>query len=727
MLKSASTQTSFEGRETSGGGESGLVSEFVRRLAGGEGQDAVAWLDRYPELGERRTFVLDLAFEEYCHRVKKGDQIEADAFAARFGRFEGDVRRLLSVQNLLAEIPGLDTTSEVFPWPSAGDQLGRFKIIDALGRGGFARVYLASEPAAGDRWLVLKASRQQAGEANILGKLEHPNIVKLHFVEQDPRTRLSLVGMPYCGEATLDDVVSKINEDGRLPAHASAVYELAAGRSRRLPQSMNEVPRSAKQMSYTAGIVEILAQLADALAHAHQQGICHGDVKPSNVLLDFTGRPLLLDFNLSTDGCRYAWQLGGTLPYLPPELSQLILHGDPAAIVKPDERSDVFSLGVLAFELLSGRLPFCGRDSQPQKGGLAALAAAQLACTTKGIPSLRNINHDVDPELQALVESCLHQDVDKRPTAAVLCKRLRSWQSPAAQLRRWVSRHLRGIAAVIASAMLIAVAAWIWEMQREPYPLRELRACHAALVAGNLVEAMAHAERAASAAPTDWRMRAARGEILAMKGEYYYAIEEFRRAKSLCDEPALDAIIGYCYSKEAQHIAAVRSYDTAKEEGFAKAWMLNNLGYEYALTAKIPQARAVLDQAIHEDPGLVESYYNRAGLALLYFDARNPPPLDASIQDANTAIELQPGNPDLHILAMDLIARKTPLTAETRSDLQRHLRQAVALGGSLTKIRAKHYLAEIPEAEEILSHPQQPSPPPLPHLLPPPQYFFLNE
>src|SRR4029079_17314617 len=107
-------------------------------------------------------------------------------------------------------------------------------------------------------------------------------------------------------------------------------------------------------LSYVESVVWLGGCLADGLAHAHERGVLHRDLKPANVLLTDEGQPMLLDFNLAEDaraGGPGAAAVGGTLGYMAPEHLEAY-RGSPRAV---DARSDLYSLGVILFELLTGR------------------------------------------------------------------------------------------------------------------------------------------------------------------------------------------------------------------------------------------------------------------------------------------------------------------------------------------------------------------------------------
>jgi hypothetical protein len=197
-----------------------------------------------------------------------------------------------------------------------GAQLGKYRVVERLSAGGMAQVYKAYQPDL-DRYVALKVLSADLGqtpafvqqferEAKTLARLEHPNILPLYDSGYTPDGRPYLV-MQYVRGGTLADCLGR-------------------------PQPLDEV-------------VPIISQVGDALAYAHARGVVHRDVKPSNILLTDTGRVLLADFGIAA-APNTADDSAGTRGYIAPERRD----GKPI-----DGRTDIFSLGVILYELLSGK------------------------------------------------------------------------------------------------------------------------------------------------------------------------------------------------------------------------------------------------------------------------------------------------------------------------------------------------------------------------------------
>jgi eukaryotic-like serine/threonine-protein kinase len=163
--------------------------------------------------------------------------------------------------------------------------------------------------------------------------------------------------------------------------------------------------------------VWIVARLADGLEHAHSRGLLHRDLKPANILLAGDGTPMLLDFNLSVqtlpepaeNEVRRAF-VGGTLPYMSPEHLDAFNSRDSTAAGAVDERSDIYALGLILFEILAGEHPF----PEVPPGGSLQGAIELLTASRRHVPSLRARCPDIPWSLDALVSKCLEFDPARR-------------------------------------------------------------------------------------------------------------------------------------------------------------------------------------------------------------------------------------------------------------------------------------------------------------------------
>jgi serine/threonine protein kinase/formylglycine-generating enzyme required for sulfatase activity len=216
--------------------------------------------------------------------------------------------------------------------PGDPTKIGRYRIIRRLGQGGFARVYLGHDDDL-DRPVAIKVPNPQRmtqpedleaflAEARNLAKLDHPNIVAVHDVGRT--------------DDGLCFVVSKLIEGSDLAV--------------RITQNRPSFRDSA----------ELVATIAEALHYAHTKGLVHRDIKPANILIDPSGKPCLADFGLALrdEDFGKGSGLAGTPSYMSPEQAR----GEGHLV---DGRSDIFSLAVVFYELLTGRRPFRG-DSRLQ-------------------------------------------------------------------------------------------------------------------------------------------------------------------------------------------------------------------------------------------------------------------------------------------------------------------------------------------------------------------------
>ena len=251
-------------------------------------------------------------------------------------------------------------------WPNPGDSYLGFNLLRELGRGGFARVFLAEEWALGNRKVAVKIAREVRSEAETLGRIEHPNIVPIHSVRLDPATGLTVVCMPFVGEATLATVLQKLPRQGRkVPRSPKFIVENLQTEARSDAQPGEVFARG----TYVEAVVEIGLGVAGALAFMHQRGVVHRDVKPANVLMGPDAVPRILDFNLAHDAnSSKPGDFGGTPTYMAPEQLEAMAAGRSAqATIGP--AADLFSLGVILYQMLTGEHPFGPLNDLTPPGG----------------------------------------------------------------------------------------------------------------------------------------------------------------------------------------------------------------------------------------------------------------------------------------------------------------------------------------------------------------------
>ncbi|MFO0929014.1 MAG: serine/threonine-protein kinase [Gemmataceae bacterium] len=309
--------------------------------------------------------------------------------------------------------------------PVEGQRLGDFQLLRLLGSGAFGRVFLARQVSLG-RAVALKVSRRQGEEARTLAGLEHDHIVRVFSETVDADRDLLLLCMQYVPGVTLEALIAALPPGdppgccGRaildlIDAQVSTptALDLAALRDREALAGMDRV-----EAGCWMG-----ARLAEALAHAHAQGVLHRDIKPANILVNRYGRPMLVDFNIARSDAGGGNPFGGTLAYMAPEHLDAF---NPSADTSPeavDARSDLYSLGIVLYEFLTGRLPFPLDGSER----VNAETLARLAAVRRAGPPPLPADLDAPPAVARVLAGCLAPDpADRYQTAAELAAELDS-------------------------------------------------------------------------------------------------------------------------------------------------------------------------------------------------------------------------------------------------------------------------------------------------------------
>jgi serine/threonine protein kinase len=379
-----------------------LRAEIGLRWEGGERATVERYRERYPDLGP--DDLVALAYEEFCLREEAGDAPVPAEYDERFPDLAPRLRRVFDIHELVGSGGSAAFRATATPevaFPESGQTIAGFHLRDELGRGAFARVFLAEERQLADRPVALKVSRNGSREPQTLARLQHTHIVPVHSTRVDPATGLHLLCMPYFGRVTLDRLLA---EPGAKTAATGA--DVLAALDRLEPAPAPDVPAARStfaRLPYARALAWWGARMAEALAHAHERGVLHRDIKPSNVLVTADGLPMLLDFNLARDPRADAAgpSLGGTVAYMAPEHLDALAEGDDARV---DGRADVFALGVLLFEALTGRRPFPAPVGASSVAEALRHAAEARRCAS---PAIRETHPEVPAALEAVVLKCL--------------------------------------------------------------------------------------------------------------------------------------------------------------------------------------------------------------------------------------------------------------------------------------------------------------------------------
>ena len=337
----------------------------------------------------------DDLYDRVIDQVMRGQAIDVEALLAQHPQLSEEQRSKVRKLVRAAGIVGNDSahvgsTAATLPF----ERIAAYRLLAVLGEGGMGMVYLAEHEFL-KRRVALKLVRPELRlsqttrerfqrEALAVARLKHPHIVTVHDAGEE--RGIAYLAMELVEGQGLDERLAQLRQGGgRMPV------------------------REAVQMA---------SDIAAGLHSAHQAGVLHRDVKPSNIRIDTHGKALLLDFGLAqaegTAAVSVTGMFRGTPAYASPEQVN-------AGALELDARSDVYSLSATLYECLTGKVPFEGATT-------LQLFQRILTATPR---SPRECNPDVDAQLQAIVLRALSKDREARPESA---------QAYASELNTWLSK-----------------------------------------------------------------------------------------------------------------------------------------------------------------------------------------------------------------------------------------------------------------------------------------------
>jgi serine/threonine protein kinase len=359
-----------------------------------------------------------------------------------------------------------------------GQRLDDFDLLIELGRGAFARVFLARQLSL-QRLVAVKISENHGHEPQTLAQLDHDYIVRIfdQRILRDQNWRL--LYMQYLPGGTLLDLGRVAFAAERPPDSGQALLDAVDGalESRGESRPAESITRAElATLSWPETVAWLGKRLATALHYANSRGVLHRDIKLANVLLARDGTPKLADFNISfarnVSGASPFEYFGGSLSYMSPEQLMASLPGHTAEAADLDTRSDIFSLAVVLWELLTSMKPFddsAARAARAESAGFVGdTTAVDLMLTTRaeGVSSaaLARLPSDCPAALRRVLLKALSADRDQRwSSGAELAEQLQLCLDPHARdlvdppARSWRLRLRPFILPVSALAILIPV------------------------------------------------------------------------------------------------------------------------------------------------------------------------------------------------------------------------------------------------------------------------------
>jgi hypothetical protein len=362
-------------------------ADLDRGLRAGERCRAERFFARTPLLASREDWAVELIYTEFVTREELGQRPTPEEYYARFPAWKERLRRQIQVHELLRDSLAAEAalSAEAAPpaGPRAGERLGGHDLLEEVARGGCGVVYRAWQEGL-ERVVAVKVLRPEFShllrarqrfchEARVMASLRHRHIMPVHDIGESQ-------GVIYFS------------------------MDWAPGSLARRPGPPDPSRDAA-----------LLATVARAVGHAHDQDVIHCDLKPSNILLDEEGEPLVSDFGLarlptSDQGDDGPGGIVGTPAYMAPEQLAIGESVGPA--------TDVWALGVILYELATGKRPFAGSS---------LLDLQQAVCSQAPPPFAQHVTAP-DPGLEAICRRCLARDPGQRfGSAADLAQALEHW------------------------------------------------------------------------------------------------------------------------------------------------------------------------------------------------------------------------------------------------------------------------------------------------------------
>jgi serine/threonine protein kinase/Flp pilus assembly protein TadD len=376
--------------------------------------------------------------DEFMQRLRRGESPDVEDYAARYPQHATALKQVLAALTLMRDpttaFAGDDVSHLAASREPRPGLLGDFRILREIGRGGMGVVYEAQQISLNRRvalkvlpyaaMLDARQLKRFQNEAQAAASLHHTNIVPVHAVGCE--RGVHYYAMQFIEGRTLERVIADLRQVGHVSnvplqmkarhvenvphdnapsAEDSITLDPSAADTVPAVQAALSTHRSVRTSDFFRNVAELAIQVAEALHYAHEEGVTHRDIKPSNLILDERGRVWITDFGLAhmeTAGTlTMTGDLLGTLRYMSPEQAL-------AKRASIDHRTDIYSLGVTLYELLTLRPAFEGDDRQELLRKIAG----------EDPPAPRRLGKAVPAELETIVLKAIEKNPSDRYATA---------------------------------------------------------------------------------------------------------------------------------------------------------------------------------------------------------------------------------------------------------------------------------------------------------------------
>ena len=422
------------------------------------------YFNEFPELVQDRI-PCDLIYEEFHIRKQSGQPVDAEEYLQAFPGHTAEIASILNIEQAYETTAFFRRAKQQrVESVSAGDTIDDFELISELGAGAFAKVFLARQKSM-QRTLAVKISADEGTEPQTLAQLDHDHIVRVFDQRTLPDRKLRLLYMQYIAGGTLHQVIKRLRQIPTEERSGEIILDVVdEGLEKRgdARPTMSPARHWLATASWPEAVCWLGSRLARGLDYAHRRGVLHRDVKPANVLLTAEPSPKLADFNISFSskvaGATPAAYFGGSLAYMSPEQLEACNSAHPRSAEDLDGRSDLYSLGVLLWELLTGSRPF---SEDNIGGGWSSILETMVSRRQAGVNTSDLAKVEGCPSgLVSVLEVALEPERDRRWSRGLeIARRLELCTDPKASAllfpkKRSARVRLRGY--LVAVVLLLA-------------------------------------------------------------------------------------------------------------------------------------------------------------------------------------------------------------------------------------------------------------------------------